>query len=150
MLFKRKHVLCTNCGFLCWRYAPPDEVGPSSIAECPPYWRTRIQTSKDLGPSQDPETGEIVTINCIRRQWIFAPHIKSSELDYIDVNTLTKPRKCPYYINYQPGFRPEEHKELKREAETRITIRKATLLGAIIGSCAAIIAQLLYVLLTQS
>lgn len=68
----------------------------------------------------------------------------STRGDYVDVDALTQPRKCPYYVDYVPGFDPEEHKERKRDVDTRRTIFKATITGAAIGAAAAIVAQLLY------
>ena len=150
MWFREKQVLCTKCGFLGWVFYPPDDGKPVRRSECSSYWRTRIQTSKDFGSMEDPETHESVNIVCIRGQWTFAQHMKSTELGYIDADTLIQPRKCAYYIGYQPGFSPEEHKELKRDAETRTALVKATLLGAAIGATAAIIAQLLYIIFISS
>ena len=150
MLFKRKQVLCTNCGFFCWHFSVGNGEGPTRITENPPYWRKRIQTTKDIGLSVEPETGEDVRVSCIRNQWVFAPHIKSSRDNYVNMDALTQTRKCPYYIRYEPGFGPEEHKELKREAETTKTIRKTMIIGAIIGASVAIIVQLLYVLFAPS
>jgi len=143
-------VRCMNCGFLSWRFYPPDEGKPSRIAECTPYWRDRIQNERNLGPPVDPETGEESALCCIRRQWMLFPHMRSSDLGYIGFDELLEPRKCPYYIRYQPAFGPEEHKELKREDETRRSMFKAAIIGAIIGASAAIVVQLLYLLFASS
>jgi len=145
MLFGRKQILCTNCGFLYWEFYRPTDGSPTKRVECPTYWRNRIQTKNDLGSLENHETGEGINVRCLRGQWFFAPHIKSPDLDYIDVNRLVQPRECIFYIKYQPGFSPEEHKELIRDAETRKTVFKAALLGAVIGACAAIFAQILYI-----
>lgn len=150
MLFKRRQVICTNCGFLSWCFSLPDGEGPTRVIECPPYWRKRIQDSKDLGSLVSPTTGEDITIHCIRRQWFFNPSIKSTDDNYIDVNCLTVYHKCLYYIKYDPGFGPEEHKELKSQDDTRKTVFKAALIGAIIGASAAIFTQILYLLLSKS
>lgn len=72
---------------------------------------------------------------------MWSPGIKAS--NYVNVDSIRQPRKCVYYIDYEPGFGPEEHKELKREAETRRTLLISSLysglVGAIIGAAAAII-----------
>ena len=145
MRFRRKQVKCTNCGFFCWEFYRPEDGSPTKIVECPTYWRDRIQTKKDLGSLEDPETGEGIKALCLRRQWIFALHMKSSERNYIDVDRLVQPLKCTFYIKYQPSFSPEEHKELIRDAETRRIVFKAAVIGAVIGACAAIFAQILYI-----
>ncbi len=144
-MLKEKQVLCTNCGFLCWQYYNPDDGSFLKLTECVPFWRERIQTSKDMGETVDPETGMGIDIACMRRQWFFAPHIQSNRADAIDIDTLIQPRRCSFYIKYQPAFSPEEHKELIRDAETRKTVFQAALIGAGIGALAAIIAQTLYV-----
>jgi hypothetical protein len=150
MWFTRKQILCTNCGFLSWAFYSPEDGTRTKIIECPSYWRNRIQTNKDLGSLEDPETGEGINIFCIRGQWVFAPNRKSQEINYIDVERLMQPRDCIFYIKYEPGFSPEEHKELMRDAETRKTVFKATVIGAIVGACAAIIAQILYIIFVSS
>ncbi|MBN2463494.1 MAG: hypothetical protein JXB43_07845 [Dehalococcoidia bacterium] len=146
MWFTRKQILCTNCGFLSWEFYIPEDGTRTKIIECSSSWRNRIQTNKDLGSLEDSETGEGINIFCIRGQWVFSPTIKSQEINYIDVERLVQPRDCIFYIKYEPGFSPEEHKELKREAETRRTIIISSLfsgiIGAMIGAAAAIIVQL--------
>lgn len=146
--FKRKLVCCIECGFLSWRFYPPHEGAPGTIAECSPYWRDHIENERNLGPLPEPGTNEEHELCCLRRQWALAEHIRSRQLNYIDFDELLAPRNCLYYVKYQPGYGPEEHKELKREADTRNIIFKAALLGAIIGACAAIFAQIIYVLFT--
>ncbi len=149
-MFKRRNVFCTNCGFFCWGLYSPEDGSRTRIVGCPTYWRNRIQTDKVMGPKEDPETGEGINALCLRGQWVFAPNIKSSELDYIDVDRLIQQRKCPFFVKYQPGFSPEEHKELLRDAQTRETVFRAALLGAVIGACAAILAQILYIVFVVS
>ena len=145
-----KDVHCLNCGFLSWRFYLPDEEGPSRITECIPYWRKRIQQERDMGSPVDPETGEESALCCICRQWMLFPHMRSSNLGYISLDELLQPRKCPYYIGYQPGYGSEEHKEIRKEAETRKAIFRATIFGAIIGAGSAILAQILYIIFAQS
>jgi len=69
--------------------------------------------------------------------------------EYVEAGDIRRSRQCPYYIGYQPAFGPEEHKELKREADANRNIRNAALLGAVIGASVAIIVQLLYILLVS-
>ena len=146
MRFKKKQVLCSNCGFLCWYIQHVSGEGPYRWAELSQYYREEFQTGNFGGEEDNQETDENYHICCLRRQWVWAPHIKGRR-DYVNADDVRKPRQCVYYIGYQPAFGPEEHKELKREEETRRIIRNATLKGAAIGASAAIIAQLLYVLL---
>ena len=148
MLFKRKWVLCSNCGFLCWDIQHVSGEGPHRLEEVSQSARNVFQSSSFGGTVEDPETKEYFEFHCLRRQWVFAPHNKLRP-DYLNADDIRKVRLCVYNIRYEPAFGPEEHKELKREAETRSAIFRATLLGAIIGACAAIAAQLLYVWLTR-
>ncbi len=69
--------------------------------------------------------------------------------EYINVVGLTQPRKCSYYTGYEPGCSPEEHKELRRQAQTDRKLVIATLMGGGLGAVGAIVAQLLYVLATR-
>ena len=148
MSIGRKQVLCTDCGFFCWEFYRPEDGSRTKLVELPTYWRNRIQTTKDLGSLEDHETGEGTNPLCLRRQWFFAPHIRGSRLDHVGVDELAKLRKCTFYIKYQPSFSPEEHKELLRDVETRRTVFAAALLGAAIGASAAILAQILYILIS--
>ncbi len=124
-----------------------EEVGPSRLEECIPFWRRRIETGKAEGESDNWESHEVAAIHCSRRQWAFSKAIKSDELGYVELDVVRQPRRCPYYIKYQPGFGPEEHKELKRQAETKRAIFKASviaaIIGALVGAAAAIIVQLI-------
>jgi hypothetical protein len=143
MLFKRKQVLCSNCGFLCWYIQHASGEGPYRLEEVRKRARNDFQAGTFNGTSEDQETEEDYQFHCLRRQWVWAPGSKLRP-DYVEAEDVRKKRQCVYYIEYQPAFGPEEHKELKREAETRATILRAALLGALIGAAAAIIAQLLY------
>lgn len=147
MLFKRKQVLCTKCGFFCWRIQHESGEGPSRFGEISSRYRQEFQAAnpayKDVDVDPD---GEEYQIYCIRRRWFLAPH-REDRPEYVDAYDIRKTRQCPYYIGYQPAFGPEEHKELKREAENNRNIRNATLLGAVIGATAAIIVQLLYIII---
>ena len=149
VLFARKQIWCTNCGFFCWEFYASEDGSRTKIVECDTYWRNRIQTKKDLGSQEDSETGEGIQPLCLRRQWIFSTHIRSSDFNYTNIDGLVQPRNCIFYIKYQPSFSPEEHKELQREGNTTQAIRNATLWGAAIGAIAAILAQLLYAIITR-
>lgn len=153
MRFKRREVLCSNCGFLGWLTEAPDgSLKTDKLSECRPYARESVKSGEFDGEEKDPETGGIYKMSCLRQQWVLAPGLISYSkrgLKYVNINAVQQPRQCPYYIDYQPGSGPEEHKELKREAETTRAIRRANLTGVAIGASAAIIAQLLYVLLKR-
>ncbi len=146
MLLKRKQVLCSNCGFLAW-LTSYDGKKADKLEECRQYFRDELEADNSEGQIRDYESGELSTMYCIRRQWIFIPHIHGLKGHYTDINQIKQPRRCLYYIKYNPGYNPEEHKELKRQAETKRTILISSLLsglvGAIIGAAAAIIVQLI-------
>ena len=150
ILFKRKNVFCTNCGFFCWLIQHESGEGPSRFGEISSRYRQGFQAAnpayEDVGIYPD---GEEHQIYCLRRQWFLAPH-REDRPEYVDADDIRKTRQCPYYIGYQPAFGPEEHKELKREAESNRNIRNAALFGAAIGAGAAIIVQLLYVFFVSS
>jgi hypothetical protein len=147
MLFVRSHVFCSECGFLGWRTELPDgSWKPDKLSECGLHARQSLQAGEFNGEDNDYETGESYKLHCLRLQWTLLPHARSQKMRWVDANAIRQPRRCAYFIKYEPGFGPDEHKELKRDDETRRAIRNATLLGAAIGASAAIIAQLLYVL----
>jgi len=146
-MFRGKQVICTNCGFFCWRIQHASGEGPSRFGEISSRYRQGFQAANPAYKEVDidPDDQEY-QIYCLRIRWFLAPH-REDRPEYVDANDIRKPRQCPYYIGYQPAFGPEEHKELKREAETNRNIRNATLLGAAIGAAAAIIVQLLYIII---
>ncbi|MCJ7633699.1 hypothetical protein MUP77_15075 [Candidatus Bathyarchaeota archaeon] len=148
MLFKRKQVLCTNCGFFCWHVQHESGEGSVRFVEIGVRFRQEFQAAnpryKSVGA--DNEYSEEYRVYCLRRQWFLGQ--LDGRPEYVNADDIRKSRQCPYYITYQPAFGPEEHKELKREAETNRTVRNAVLLGAVIGAGAAIVAQVLYILLT--
>lgn len=150
MCFKKEQVTCSNCGFLGWRIIAPDGSYKSGeLKECGQYAREGVQSGEFNGEDDAIETGDIWRMACLAQQWILAPNLvklTTRGLRYVDISNVRQKQECRYYIKYEPGFRPEEHKQLKREAETRRIIIKATLLGAAIGASAAIAAQLLYAL----
>lgn len=150
MLFKRKQVLCTKCGFFCWHIQHASREGPSRFGEIYHRFRQGFQAANPnyRDSDIDPEYDEENRINCLRRQWFLAQH-REGRPEYVEADDIRRLRQCPYYIGYQPAFGPEEHKELKREADANRNIRNAALLGAVIGAGVAIIAQLLYILFAR-
>ncbi len=145
MLFQRKQILCTNCGFLCWFIQHVSGEGSYKHWEIGKHIRNDFQAGTFSGVTENAETEEDLHFCCLRYQWVWTSGSKSRS-DYANADDVRKPRRCIYYIGYQPSFSPEEHKELQREAQTRATVFKATLLGALIGAASAILAQILYLI----
>lgn len=146
MLLKGKQVLCSSCGFLAWRTYWGEQS--QRLEEFRPVFREKVKAGDFKGEIEDHERDEVSKIHCIREQWRFAPHITGGlEGYYCDVEVVRQSRQCPYYIKYEPGFGPEEHKELKRQAETwRIMIITglcSAVVGGFIGAAAAIIVRLI-------
>ncbi|MBA7711614.1 hypothetical protein ES703_120580 [subsurface metagenome] len=147
-----KKVLCTSCGFLNWSVSDQRDDRGSVIrhTEIIDFWRKRLLNVQESGTSEDNEYQETYTASCLRQQWIFSKSApENTEIRYASVKSLTSPRKCPYFVNYKPGYGPEEHKEIQGEAENRRTTFKATIIGAIIGALAAIVAQVIYAIVTK-
>ncbi len=154
MLWKRK-VSCTNCGFLYWETIgrfftdEPEQYRPEEITELEREEMKDIDIEPPYSPYlENEETRGISRLACLRNQWVMLPEAKRSGY-YSSIEEVTRDRKCVYYMKYIPGFNPEEHKELQREEKTRKTIFKATLIGAIIGALAAIVAQVVYLVFTR-
>jgi len=148
-MFVKKLVLCSKCGFLCWYIQHESGEGPFRWRELNKHYREQFQAGNFGGEEDDLEYNEHLNISCLRRQWVWAPHNRLRS-DYVDADGVRERRQCAYYIGYQPAFGPEEHKELKREEETRRSMFKAAIVGAIIGASAAIAVQLLYLLFASS
>jgi len=147
-----KKVTCTNCGFFCWDVSDiRDELSNTlRYDELHYFWRNEESLAKSRGTFDDDSLNESNRIKCLRNQWIFSVEAKDDgKHHWANTNSIASERRCVYYDKYQPGFSPEEHKELQREANTTRTIRNATLWGAVIGAIAAIVAQLLYVIITR-
>jgi hypothetical protein len=132
---------------LCWYIQHVSGEGPYRLEEVGKHARNNFQAATYNGVEENPETQEDYRFHCLRGQWVLTSGSKLRS-DYENADDVRKPRRCAYYTGFQPGFGPEEHKELKRDQETRQAIVKASLIGAAIGASAAIIAQLLYIRLT--
>ena len=145
MLSGKKQVLCTECGFFCWYVQHVSGEGPYRCEELAQHTRDRFQARSFDGSEEVHDTEELAEVHCLRRQWVWTSGNKFRS-DYANADDVRKPRRCIYYISYQPSFSPEEHKELQREAQTRTTVFKATLLGALIAAASAILAQILYLI----
>jgi len=148
MPFGAKQVFCTNCGFFCWLIRHESGEGTSRYGEIGSRFRQEFQAANPAYKDSDidPEYDEEYQVYCLRKQWFLAQH-RQDRPEYVDADDIRRPRRCVFYLDYQPAFGPEEHKELKREAESNRNIRKATLLGTAIGAGAAIIVQLLYIII---
>ena len=151
LLIKRRMVVCTNCGFLGWQHIASDGYSYLSdrVHECGPKARTDFQTRIFNGETAaDLETHVSSELRCSKLQWYLSTATTPQTELLLPPETIRQPRQCPYFVKYQPGYSPEEHKELKRDDTTRRTLVKASLIGALIGAASAIIAQFLYVSLT--
>jgi len=137
----RKKVQCVNCGFL--SRLPPEEL------------RIRAATSpKDHFYGEVTENGrqaaakEITPLPqgllCRRFQWNMEVPTGQTESQIFEI--LNRERECLFFIAYQPGYTPNEHRELQREKTNQRTILRASILGAAIGASAAILAQLIWAL----
>ena len=146
MLFKKRQVLCSSCGFFCWQTQHVSGEGPYKWEEVGQSYREGFQAGKYMGQEEDGEAEEFYHVSCLRRQWVWTGGGSKLRPDYANADDLRKSRRCVYYVSYEPAYGPEEHKELKREAETRRTILISSLssglIGALIGATAAIIVRL--------
>ena len=147
--FKKHGVNCTDCGFLGWQSSNSDDGTITGKWECNQHRRNLIKTKKELGDNVDPDTGDSINLTCSRSQWFFVTRIGNPTFNFITIDDLISPRECSLFLKYEPGFKPEEHKELLRDYKTRVIVFKATIIGAIIGAVAAIAAQIITSLLIK-
>lgn len=152
-MFNKKNVKCTNCGFLCWDVLSrlDDYCAVIRHDELMDNFRDRLTLENNHGVFDDVVNEEYNKVACLRNQWIFSNVIvQDNKIRWANIESITNPRRCFYFVKYQPGFTPEEHKELQREDNTNRIVRNATLVGAVIGAGAAIAAQVGYALITNN
>lgn len=139
----RKTVRCVDCGFL--SLLPPEEfrgkissLGIDFYGECTEFGREAVIQERPKNPQW---------FICRRLQWStdFPKELNPSQI----FNIIKQERECLYFILYQPGYTPDEHRELQREKANRRTLLRASILGAAVGASAAIIAQVIWVLLSS-
>lgn len=139
----RKTVRCVDCGFL--SLLPPEEFrhlpsnsGIDFYGECTRVGREAIIQENHTGPQ---------LFTCRRNQWStdFPVKLSLSEI----FNIIKRERNCLYFISYQPGYTPDEHRQLERESANRRTILLASVLGAGVGASAAILVQIIWALLSS-
>lgn len=149
----RKHVKCSECGFLALSGAEDvltgnvkdrldqlqlfKEVGMLGLLEIKQKAREKLR-SEDTNP---------VELNCSRYVWSRydirnMPH--NQALDFIKSQRL-----CLYYFKYIPGYTPREHLELQRERTQRRFLIVVSLLSAAVGAAIATLANLVWLLLTS-
>jgi len=140
---------CINCGFLGYQYSSPEG---GALVECEPQQRDEIKNAMPAAPADQKILGDRYrALLCLAHKWYpWRPYIDATPPIPFDVlsKSITQPRQCPDFTKYHAGYSPEEHKELKRDADTRHALLIASLSGAAIGAASAILAQLLYVYLT--
>lgn len=139
----RKTARCVDCGFL--SLLPPEEfrpVPPNSgidfYGECTRFGREAVVQENHTNPQW---------FTCRRNQWStdFPKKLATPEI----FNIIKQERKCLYFIAYQPGYTPDEHRELQREKTNQRALLRASLLGAAVGASAAILAQMIWALFSN-
>ena len=139
MIFKRKNVLCSKCGFLGWPETSYSSPITEPQSECPPLKREQFQNGLNI-EARDMRIHIVSSLFCHRLQWAMTRSKEGNDNHLLLQDEIRQSRQCRYYIKYHPGYTPAEHKELISETKTRRTIIFATLLGALVGAAAAIIA----------
>lgn len=138
----RKKVKCVDCGFL--SLIPPKEIRLVSKEERDFYGEfTNVGREHVI---QENHTSPH-SLTCRRLQWnTYLPQkLTPSQI----FNTTKQERGCLFFISYQPGYSPNEHRELQREKDNQRTIFRASIIGAAIGASAAILAQLIWALFSN-
>lgn len=139
----KKTVRCVDCGFLA--LLPPEEFRPippnsgiNFYGECTRFGREAVIQERHENPQW---------FTCRRLQWStdFPKQLTASQI----FNTIKQERGCLYFYPYQPGYTPDEHRELQKEKANQRTLLRATILGAAIGASAAILAQLIWALFSS-
>ncbi len=147
-----RKVLCSDCGFLCWNIEDESGEGFTRTGTVRKSSRESFQEGKSDGQNElwAPDYRGTCSLGCLRGLWNWT-HPASTQVssESVTAEELRKQRKCIYFAKYDPGHSPEEHKELKRESDTRRALVNATLWGALIGAGAAIAAQIVYALLAN-
>ncbi len=146
----RKQVKCTNCGFL-GLSIPTAFVRQliklgASFSEMNELLKTKECTSLGRQHIEGGTHDDPGALRCSRNQWSFSltEFDKSQEL-----RSITSRRTCKFFFPYSPGYSPEEHKELLREAQNRKWLLWAALLGASVGALAAIFTQTIWEILRR-
>lgn len=129
----KNKVLCSECGFLCWTRCYEGEA--PSIHEMSEEERSLFHTagpdSRVRLPYCPEHAGDPM---CLRRGWILGAGPSSGHLPVLSDRSR---RRCKFFLRYRPGYSPEAHKELLRDAETRQAMFKAAAISALVGGIVA-------------
>ena len=121
----RRQVKCRDCGFL----------GALRINRSVEFFQ---QGRENIDPGV--ETGKR-ELTCTRHIWNY-PDFKDKPIDSF-LEFLNSKHKCPYFFRYSPGYSPDEHRELQREAKNHKLLLIGMLSAAAIGAVAALVGQLI-------
>jgi len=140
----RKKVQCVNCGFL--SMLPPEDLR-SKMATSPKdhFYREYLEIGRQAIAKETPPLPQ--GLLCRRFLWNMEVPKGQTETQIFEI--LNRERECLFFIAYQPGYTPNEHRELQREKANQRTILRASILGAAIGASAAILAQLVWALFSS-
>lgn len=146
----RKQVKCTNCGFFGLTF-PTDFVhqlikSGASFSEISKLLKTKECTSLGRQHIEGGIHDDPGALQCSRNQWPFSlTELNKSQ----KIKFIRSSRTCKFFFPYSPGYDPEEHKELLREAQNRKWLLWATLLGACVGALGAIFIQIIWRILRR-
>jgi hypothetical protein len=117
----RRRVRCVECGFLALPWPTEDILNAIKPIECKLDVRSAIANHVYATPQ---------LLMCLR-----GVQIQIAQLGDV-IKQVNSQRRCTYFCKYQPGYSPDEHKNLQQEAKGQTAVLRATILGTLVGAAA--------------